>query len=175
VRDTPSRQRAQGVIKRRECSLLNSLSDFLGSGLLGTTLLGVKLLAHEFTNCEGSLLSVDHDTEAAHIVEIGAFRLDVQLTCSVSLGPLFGNLVIFPAFLNCSGSGSTVKGNFDFGKLKSAEGVQDAGEFVALNEDALVIAPVNNHNGAAVIFTVVNESESAGLNKRSKRLKKVEG
>ena len=175
MRDTPSRKRAQGVIKRRECSLLNSLSDFLGSGLLGTTLLGVKLLANEFTDSECSLLSVDHDAEAAHIVEIGAFRLGVQLTCSVGLGPLFVNLVIFPAFLDSSGSGATVKGNLDFGKLKSAEGVEATGEFVALNEDALVIAPVNNHDGATVVFTEVNESESAGLNKRSKRLKKIVG
>jgi hypothetical protein len=156
---------AQAVIKRRECSLL------FGSGLLGTTLLGVDLLAHEFTNGVCSLLSVDHHAEATHVVEISAFSRAVQLLGGAGLLPLLVNLGGFPELLHGGGSSTTVEGNLDLGESKSAEGVHAAGEGSTFNENALAISPVDNKDGLAVILSEVNESESTSLNKLSKRLK----
>jgi len=172
VRSGPLRHEVRVVIKRAECSLLG---DGLLDGLLDTTLLGGDLLAHEFTNGESSLLSVDHHAEAAHIVEIGAFGLSVKLLAGTGCLPFVVNLSGLPALLHSSGSGTSVEGNLNLGQSESTEGVHAAGEVSTFNKNALGISPVDNKNGFAVIFSEVNESESTGLNKLSKRLKKSQG
>ena len=69
------------------------------------------------------------------------------------------------------GSGSTEKGKSELGESESADGVKDAGEVLAINEHFGGVAPVNNDDQLAVIFSEVNKSNSASLNVVSKDLK----
>ena len=88
--------------------------------------------------------------------------------------------VIFPLLLktellgsgdNSGGSGSSEKGQSELGESESADGVKDAGEVLAINEHFGGVAPVNNDDQLAVIFSEVNKSNSASLNVVSKDLK----
>ena len=157
------------IFTRRACSLR---ARALGGGL-GTTLLGVDLLAHELADGEGSLLSVDHHGEALEVVQVSALLLGGELLGNVGGGPLLADLVLLPGLLDSTGAGTTVNVDLNFSKLESAEGVEAAGELalLALNEDSLAISPVNNENGLAVVLSEVNKSKSSSLNKESKRLK----
>lgn len=69
------------------------------------------------------------------------------------------------------GSGPTEKGKSELGESESADGVKDAGEVLAINEHLVGVAPVNNNDQLAVIFSEVNKSNSASLNVVSKDLK----
>lgn len=154
---------------QRDCSLLalGGSDGLLDGALLGNT----HLLLGELADGEGSSLSVDHDAEAVHVAKAGAFGGLLHLLGGGSLLELLGELELLPCLGDSGGSGTAEEGQTQLGEGESTQGVEAAGEVNAVDEDLLVIAPVNDGHEFAVILSEVNVSSSAGFDEISKDLK----
>ena len=128
---------------QRDCSLL---ALYLLDGLLdGALLLATgELLGGELADGEGSSLSVDHDAEALHIVEAGAFLVLLHLLGGAGRFELLGEIELLPCLGKGRGAGAAEDRHTEVDEGQSAEGVHAAGEVHTVNEHLLGISPVDS-------------------------------
>lgn len=143
-----------------------------GSGLLA--LLGsAGHLGGNLAHGESSSLSVDHDLESLEVGEVIAGGLAGELLGDSSRGPLGSESLLGNDLLEATSAKSSLHGDGVSGEGESLQGVDASGEAAvdALDEETLLAGNINNNNWLAVVSAVVNEANSAWLNKGSVSLK----
>jgi hypothetical protein len=121
-------------------------------------------LLDSFGDSVASSLSVDHDSEALEVGEVGPSLSFLEF---LGVGSLVkGGLdVVFLEGLEDSASASSAEHrNTMFGQGKSLDGVLAAREVRSVNEDGVHITDIDNNDALSVILSVRDPADSAGLN-----------
>ena len=127
----------------------------------------LECLLGELSHGEASSLSVDHDGEALHVGEAGA---------SVESGHLLGDGSGVPLLLQAEslggledggGSGTAEHVQLQLGEGESSQGVQHAGEVLAIHQHAVLVSNIDDHDELAVVLAEVHVGNSAGFHESS--------
>ncbi len=138
--------------------ILGSSSLALGSTTLLANLLG------QLPDGRSSSLSEEHDFEALEIRERSTGLLGGDLANLGESSPLLCQVNLLRLLIDRSGSFSTLEGQLDLGQAESLQGVNHSFEVWSVDEHAVLVCDVSNHNLLSVIAAVVNESDAAALN-----------
>lgn len=114
---------------------------------------------------EASVLFVDHDLEALQVGQVGTGVPGGQLLSEGSGGPLLVQIGGLNSLSEGAGAGATLDANLHSGEREPLEGHNAPGEASAIDEHAAAVSNVNNGDLLAVVFSVVNESNSSWFDK----------
>ena len=151
--------RCASCSRPRGRSLLLALDG--SSSLLGGA--GVHSLG-ELSHGSRSSLAEEHHFEALEVVEVGAgLSADDFLSLGMS-SPLLIQVISLSLLNDRSGSFSTLQIQSEPCQLESLQGVNHSFEVWSVNEHAVFVGDVGDHNLLAVVLSVVDKRDTAALN-----------
>ena len=128
--------------------LCGSLED-LGSNLSGSS---------------GASLAEDHHLEALKVIEVGAGLVTSDLACLGQSSPLLVQAESLRLLNDISVPLATLQVKSELCQLESLQGVNHSFEVWSVNEHAVLVGDIGDDHLLAVVFSVVDERNTAALN-----------
>ena len=119
----------------------------------------------ELSGGSSSTFTEEHDLEALEVAEVSTGRLASNLLHLGKARKFLLKVELFAGFNDLAGSLSALQIHSELCHLQSLHRVHHSFEVWSVNEHAVLIGDVGNHDLLAVVGAIVNESDTTALHK----------